>query len=156
MINALPDKGERFRTAIAEIEKCLVDHPSTPMDCESLANQFDQMTMSTDEIEKPSSTVFLQRNDSKSNETSVNNDFSDERLNDVKQRLKARQAQRQNENHFTSATLITLDEAIRLHNEEKRQNEVRHSALSFYRSDFVDLTSELISFLVLVLRLIFS
>lgn len=124
MIDALPDKGERFRLAIAEIEKILAD-PSTPMDCESLSHQFDQMTMSTDEIETTSTRVFLDKIEQNRNKNVFNKDFSDERLNDVKQRLKARQAQRQNENHLTSTKLISLDEAIRLYNEEKLRAEVK-------------------------------
>lgn len=112
-----------------EIENYLAD-PSTPMDCDSLAHQFDRMTMFTDEAEKAPTRVFLDRGEPISTETCFNADFSDERLNEVKQRLKARQAQRQSENHSPTAKLITLDDAIRLRNEEKRRTEVSRFALS--------------------------
>ena len=125
MINALPDKGQRLRKAINEIEKCL-ELPASPMDCD-ITTQFNQMTMSINDnddlsrenvyLEKPVKNILKQKFDQ---------NFSDERLNEVKQRLKARQAERNSKTTVTAAKLISLDEAIRLHNEEKKETEVNN------------------------------
>ena len=55
----------------------------------------------------------------------VEQNFSDARLNDVKERLKARQALRDRQATPVTAKLISLDEAVRLHNEDKKLAEVR-------------------------------
>ena len=98
------------------------------MDCDSITNHFNQLTMSSDDMEDLSANVYLDRSEKISTQKSLNTDFSDQRLNDVKQRLKARQAQRTGRNPLTTAKLISLDEAIQLHNEEQKQTEVRHSS----------------------------
>ncbi|CAF3454667.1 unnamed protein product [Rotaria sp. Silwood1] len=93
LINGLPDKGQRIHNAIAEIEKFLAV-PSSPMDCDTITNQFSQMTMSSNDNEIINEKVHLEKPVKDSIKTTINNDFSDERLNEVKQRLKARQAER--------------------------------------------------------------
>jgi len=57
--------------------------------------------------------------------TKFDNNFSEERLNEVKQRLKARQAERNSKTTVTTAKLISLDEAVQLYNEEKKEAEVQ-------------------------------
>ncbi|CAF1226199.1 unnamed protein product [Adineta steineri] len=123
LINALPDKGERLRNAINEIENYLI-RPSSPMDCDILTNQFQEMTVSSNDIEEISQeNVYLEKPVQNLNKKQFNNNFSDERLNEVKQRLKARQAQRNSKQTITKAKLISLDEAVRLYTEEKIHTE---------------------------------
>jgi len=95
------------------------------MDCDVITSQFNQMTMSTNENDIPSDHVYLGKPQKTSIKKTSDNNFSDERLNEVKQRLKARQAERDNKSTVTTTKLISLDEAIRLYNEEKKQTEVR-------------------------------
>ena len=123
----MPDKGQRLRNAISEIEKCLAV-PSSPMDCD-IINQFDQMTMSSDDPELTQENVYLEKPESKVLKPKNDNNFSEERLNEVKQRLKAREAERKKQTTVTTAKLISLDEAVRLHTEEKKQAEVNYSFL---------------------------
>ena len=122
----MPDKGQRLRNSINEIEKHLA-LPSSPMDCD-LINQFDQMSMSVNDKENSCENVHLTISDSNVfKEKFDEKKYSDQRLNDVKQRLKARQAQRKKQTTITTAKLISLDEAVQLYNEEKKQAEVRPS-----------------------------
>ena len=126
LINGLPDKGQRLRNSINEIEKYLLD-PSSPMDCD-IVNQFNQMTMSiNDDNDHISQTeVYLEKSENDNVlENKFDNNFSDERLNEVKQRLKARQVERQKNATVTTAKLIQLEEAVKLYNEEKKQTEVK-------------------------------
>ncbi|CAF1074049.1 unnamed protein product [Rotaria sp. Silwood1] len=122
LINGLPDKGQRIHNAIAEIEKFLAV-PSSPMDCDTITNQFSQMTMSSNDNEIINEKVHLEKPVKDTIKTTINNDFSDKRLNEVKQRLKARQAERDSKTTVTKTKLISLDEAVRLYNEEKKQAE---------------------------------
>lgn len=81
--------------------------------------------MSTDENDLPTEKVYLGKPTQNVFKTKKSdNNFSDERLNEVKQRLKARQAERDSKTSVTSTKLISLDEAIQLYNEEKKQTEV--------------------------------
>ncbi|CAF0826470.1 unnamed protein product [Rotaria sordida] len=122
LINSLPDKGQRLRNAINEIEKFLVVPPS-PMDCDIITNQFSQMTMSSNDNEVSQEKVHLEKSIKNLIKTTTDNNFSDERLNEVKQRLKARQAERDSKTTVTKTKLISLDEAIQLYNDEKKQAE---------------------------------
>jgi hypothetical protein len=94
------------------------------MDCD-IINQFDQMTMSSNDNEISQENVYLTKSENNILKKKFDNNFSDERLNEVKKRLKARQAERDKKATVTSTKLISLDEAIRLHNEEKKQAEVK-------------------------------
>ncbi len=89
-----------------------------------ITNQFSQMTMPSNENIPPEK-VYLEKPVKNLIKKTVDNHFSDERLNEVKQRLKARQAERDNKATVTATKLISLDDAIRLYNEEKKQTEVR-------------------------------
>ncbi|CAF2625306.1 unnamed protein product [Rotaria sp. Silwood2] len=122
LINGLPDKGQRLRNAIVEIEKFLIIPPS-PMDCDVIINQFSQMTVSSNDNEISQEKVHLEKSVTNSIKTTTDNNFSDERLNEVKQRLKARQAERDSKATVTKTKLISLDEAVQLYNEEKKQTE---------------------------------
>jgi len=122
-MNALPDKGQRLRNAINEIEKCLAV-PSSPMDCD-IIHQFNQMTMSSNDDDISQEKVYLEKPVKNILKNKFDNNFSDERLNEVKQRLKTRQAERDKKTSVTTTKLISLDEAIRLYNEEKKETEVR-------------------------------
>lgn len=125
LVNNLPDKGQRLRNAISEIEKCLELPPVSPMDCD-IADQFNRMTVSTQDQDDPSKTpVYLEKSSTNVLKTKLDNNFSEERLNEVKQRLKARQAERNSKTTVTTAKLISLDEAVQLYNEEKKEAEVR-------------------------------
>jgi hypothetical protein len=93
------------------------------MDCD-IINQFDQMTMSSDDHELFQENVYLEKPEKNVLKTKFDNNFSDERLNEVKQRLKARQAEREKKATVTATKLISIDEAVRLYNEEKKQTEV--------------------------------
>ncbi|CAM2696523.1 unnamed protein product [Rotaria socialis] len=107
LINGLPDRGERLRNAIGEIEKFLATS-SSPMDCDTITHQFCQMTMSSKDNEILQQSLRLEKPTRDS----------------IKQRLKARQAERDSKATVTTAKLISLDEAIQLYNEEtKRQEE---------------------------------
>lgn len=90
------------------------------MDCD-LTNQFDQLTMSSNDKENSCANVYLSN---VLKEKFDQKKFSDEHLNEVKQRLKARQAEREKQTTINTAKLISLDEAVQLHNEEKKQTEV--------------------------------
>lgn len=126
LVNNLPDKGQRLRNAISEIEKFLATpvSPASPMDCETITNQFSQMSMSSSDSDVTANKVYVERPVKTSIKSGVNNDYSDERLNEVKQRLKARQAERESKTTVTSTKLISLDEAVKLYNEEKKAEEV--------------------------------
>jgi hypothetical protein len=93
------------------------------MDCD-IINQFDQMSMSSDDHELFQENVYLEKPEKNVLKTKFDNNFSDERLNEVKQRLKARQAEREKKATVTTTKLISIDEAVRLYNEEKKQTEV--------------------------------
>jgi len=93
------------------------------MDCD-IVNQFNQMSMSTNDDDMVSQEkVYLEKPVKNVLKTKFDNNFSDERLNEVKQRLKARQAERDSKTTVTTAKLISLDEAVRLYNEEKKEAE---------------------------------
>jgi hypothetical protein len=94
------------------------------MDCD-IINQFNQMTMSSNDHDISQEKVYLEKPAKNILKDKFDNNFSDERLNEVKKRLKARQAERDKKATVTSTKLISLDEAIRLHNEEKKQAEVK-------------------------------
>lgn len=131
LINALPDKGQRLRNSINEIEKHLT-LPATPMDCD-LINQFNEMSMSVNDKENSHGHVYLTKSDSNVfKENFDEKKYSDERLNDVKQRLKARQAQRKKQTTISTTKLISLEEAVQLYNEEKKQTEVCSSIISIH------------------------
>lgn len=134
IVNSLPDKGQRLRNAITEIEKLLAT-PSSPMDCETMINQFKQMIMPSNEDEASQTEVHLMKPITKSD--TKTSDFSDERLNEVKQRLKARQAERNSKATTTTAKLLSLDEVIRLYNEEKKRQEVKPFAYTSYSKHIV-------------------
>ena len=123
MVNALPDKGERLRSAIKEIETRLIE-PASPMDCENITSQFNQLTVSSSEIDRPPVTVYLEKPSSETRRPLLTANFTDERLNQVKERLKARQAQRDRQINISTAKLISLDDAVRLNSEEKKRAEV--------------------------------
>lgn len=128
-MNALPDKGERLRSAIREIEDLLIAPPS-PMDCESISNQFNQLSMSSSDTDRTPVDVYLEKPSSAPRRAPLTENFSDERFNQVKERLKARQALRNSQSNITVAKLILLDEAVRLYSEEKKQAEVSGSTRS--------------------------
>ena len=94
------------------------------MDCD-ITNQFEQMTMSSNDHEIFEDKVYLEKPEKNVKTNKFDPNFSDERLNQVKQRLKARQAERKKNATVTTAKLISIDEAIRLYSEEKKQTEVR-------------------------------
>lgn len=94
------------------------------MDCD-IIDQFNQMTMSTDNDDLVKENVYLEKPTTNILKTKFDNNFSDERLNDVKQRLKARQGERGSTKKVALTKLISLDEAIQLYNEEKKQTEVK-------------------------------
>jgi hypothetical protein len=94
------------------------------MDCD-IINQFDQMTMSSDDLEFSQENVYLEKPKKNVLKTKFDNNFSDERLNEVKQRLKAREVERKKQTNITTTKLISIDEAVRLYNEEKKQTEVK-------------------------------
>ena len=125
LVNNLPDKGQRLRNAISEIEKRIEVPPVSPMDCD-IADQFNKMSMSTNDQNDISETrVYLEKPSTNVLKTKFDNNFSEERLNEVKQRLKARQAERNSKTTVTTAKLISLDEAVQLYNEEKKEAEVQ-------------------------------
>jgi hypothetical protein len=124
LVNALPDKGERLRNAIKEIEALLIQ-PSSPMDYETITNQFNQLSMSSSDNDRVSVDVYLEKPSSVPHRAPLTENFSNERFNQMKERLKARQAQRNSQNNITVAKLIPLDEAARLYIEEKKLAEVR-------------------------------
>ncbi len=95
------------------------------MDCD-IINQFNQMTMSSNDNDISQEKVYLEKPVGNILKTKFDNNFSDERLNEVKQRLKARQVERNKKTTVTTTKLISLDEAIRLHNEEKKETEVNN------------------------------
>ncbi|CAF1075488.1 unnamed protein product [Adineta ricciae] len=122
LINTLPDKGERFRNAINEIESFLTQ-PSSPMDCDMLINQLRGMTMPSEETEFSKEPVHVGKSVQNEFGKKSNDDFSDEHLNAVKQRIKARKAERDSKNTVTTVKLISLDDAVRLHNEQQKIEE---------------------------------
>lgn len=125
LVNNLPDKGQRLRNAISEIEKRIEVPPVSPMDCD-IADQFNKMSMSTnDQNDISEMRVYLEKPSTNVLKTKFDNNFSEERLNEVKQRLKARQAERNSKTTVTTAKLISLDEAVQLYNEEKKEAEVQ-------------------------------
>ena len=125
LVNNLPDKGQRLRNAISEIEKRIEVPPVSPMDCD-IADQFNKMSMPTNDQNDISETrVYLEKPSTNVLKTKFDNNFSEERLNEVKQRLKARQAERNSKTTVTTAKLISLDEAVQLYNEEKKEAEVQ-------------------------------
>jgi hypothetical protein len=97
------------------------------MDCDIITNQFCQMTMSSNDNEICSEQVYLEKPVENLIKKTFDNHFSDERLNEVKQRLKARQAERDSKTTVTTTKLISLDDAVRLYTDEKKQEEVRCS-----------------------------
>jgi hypothetical protein len=99
------------------------------MDCDMITNQFSQMTMPSDDNDITQETVYLEKPVNNFHKKKLDNNFSDERLNEVKRRLKARQAERDHKATVTATKLISLDDAVRLYNEEKKQIEVRFSFL---------------------------
>jgi hypothetical protein len=99
------------------------------MDCD-IINQFNQMTMSLNDDDISQEKVYLEKPFKNILKTKFDNNFSDERLNEVKQRLKARQAERDKKTAVTATKLISLDEAVRLNNEEKKQTEVKNLFLN--------------------------
>jgi len=99
------------------------------MDCD-IINQFNQMTMSSNDDDISQEKVYLEKPVGNILKTKFDNNFSDERLNEVKQRLKARQAERNKKTAVTATKLISLDEAVRLNNEEKKQTEVKKFILN--------------------------
>jgi hypothetical protein len=110
------------------------------MDCDSIANQFNKMSILSNGTDIPQQTVHLEKPEKQIIRKKDDNDFSDERLNEVKQRLKARQAERDSKTPINTPKLISLDEAIRLYNEEKKETEVRFSRYDLntkFRSPFV-------------------
>ncbi len=131
MINALPDKGERLRRAIQEIEQCLIE-PSSPMDCDTMINEFHRLAMPSSEISigEESRSVHLSSMKHIVRLSKMNSDYSDKHFNEVKQRLKARQAERNSKTMITTTKLISLDEAIQLYSEEKKQTEVKNFSLN--------------------------
>ncbi|CAF0974544.1 unnamed protein product [Adineta ricciae] len=122
LINTLPDKGERFRNAINEIESFLTQ-PSSPMDCDMLINQLRDMTMPSEETEFSQESVHVGKSVQNESAKKSNDDFSDEHLNAVKQRIKARKAERDSKNTVTTVKLISFDDAVRLHNEQQKLEE---------------------------------
>lgn len=127
MINSLPDKGERIRKSIAEIESYL-KQPTSPMDCETIMNRFHLMKMSSEDGEESrpiqTTNVFFGASHRNVIEKKVDNDFSETRLRQVKQRLQAKQEQRKKETTIHSIKLIDLGEAMRLQEEQKKRDEV--------------------------------
>lgn len=126
LVNALPDRGERLRKAVIDMERFLAQ-PSTPMDCDVLTDRFQQMTMPSTEKE-----VHLEKPVQSPSPSKADGDFGEERLNEVKQRLKAHQAERQSKATVTAAKLISLQEAVRLYDEERQATEV---SIHFLASD---------------------
>jgi hypothetical protein len=116
----LPDKGERIRCAIKDIETCL-GRIATSMDYDSVTDRFHQMSMSSTSVDVRQATDHLDQTRSRPVEYEQ---FSDEHLNEVKQRLRNRQAQRAAQNNVSHPKLVSLDETIRLFNDEKARNEV--------------------------------
>ncbi|UJR38080.1 hypothetical protein I4U23_030761 [Adineta vaga] len=93
------------------------------MDCDVLTNQFRQMAMPSNEYEISNDQVYLGKPVQNETIAKKETDFSDERLNEVKQRLKARKAERESKTIITTPKLISLDEAVQLYNEEKKEAE---------------------------------
>ena len=98
------------------------------MDCDGIANQFSQMSMASNRREPVHDEVHLERFEQNAMDERGEQNFSDARLNDVKERLKARQVLRAQQTTSTTAKLIPLDEAVRLYNEDKKLAEVRFMA----------------------------
>lgn len=96
------------------------------MDCD-LVDQFDQMTVSSTDNELFQENVYLSKPAENVLKNKFDPNFSDQRLNEVKQRLKARQAERKKQSAVTGPKLISLDEAVQLYTEEKKETEVRCS-----------------------------
>jgi hypothetical protein len=96
------------------------------MDCD-IINQFNQMTMSSNDLDISEEKVYLEKPGENILKKKFDHQFSDEHLNHVKQRLKARQAERNSKTMITTTKLISLDEAIQLYSEEKKQTEVKLS-----------------------------
>ncbi|CAF1470286.1 unnamed protein product [Rotaria sordida] len=116
LLNALPDEDKHLRNAIVEIEKFL-ETPSSPIDCDIVTNQISQMTMSSKDNDIIQEKVHLEKSVKDSTKTTINNNnFSDEYL-------EAQQAERNSKITVTKIKLISLDEAIRLYNEEKKKTE---------------------------------
>jgi len=61
LVNNLPDKGQRLRNAISEIEKRIEVPPVSPMDCD-IADQFNKMSMSTNDQNDISETRVISKN----------------------------------------------------------------------------------------------
>ena len=97
------------------------------MECDTITNQFSQMNVSSNDIDMPEQQVHLEKPTTNFHRRQNDNNFSDQRLNVVKQRLMARQAEHNSKAIITKAKLISLDEAIRLCNEERKQREVKLS-----------------------------
>ncbi|CAF1426990.1 unnamed protein product, partial [Didymodactylos carnosus] len=146
IIEKLPDKGEKIRNSINEIDQYLADPPlSSPMDTTTtVLNQFQNLNISlvNDEREMQNERILndlsvklsqeFRNNTQKSDNTkhSGSNElkkesvkYSDEHLEQVKQCVKAKLANQIDERNNIKTKLISLEELIRIKNEQDKQAE---------------------------------